>query len=69
LEEVKHLQGIVAAPIPVLQHGVFIRVEDAVPSTFVGALGKRGSPEIAKHGTLGHLELPRNGLTRPALAT
>lgn len=70
LEDVKQLQGIVAAPVPVLQHGVFIRVQDAVPVTFVGgALRKRGGPEIAKYGTLGNLELPRNGLTRPALAT
>jgi hypothetical protein len=30
LEDVKHLQGIAAAPVPVLQHGAFIRVQEAL---------------------------------------
>src|SRR5262245_25805096 len=64
----KQLQGIVAPPVPVPQHGVFIWVQDAMPSPFVGrALRKHGGPERARHRTLGDPKLLRNRLPCPAL--
>lgn len=55
LQDVQHLQGVMAAPVPGLQHGIFVGVEDAVPAPFVGALRTGGAPEIAQHGPLGNL--------------
>jgi len=67
LEEVKNLQGVMAAPVPMPQEEVFVGVKDARPASFVGALRKGRAPEIATHGRLGDPQLLRNGLACPAL--
>jgi hypothetical protein len=63
----KDLQGVMASTIPELEDQVFVRVQNAVPAPFIGALRKGGAPQIAKNRTRGQVQLVRNGLPRPAL--
>jgi hypothetical protein len=65
----KHLPGVMTALVPVLEEEVFVGIQQAMPTPFVGPLRKGRAPEIPKHGRFPNPQLLRNSLPGPALPT
>jgi len=67
LKETQYLPGIMPALVPVLEEEIFVGVQHAVPTPFIGPLCKGWAPEIPKHGRFPNPQLLRHGLPGPAL--